>query len=307
MCKVRRIMGVCSILVWMCLGIVVSAAEKNEELEIQYLSREKIINAKKMNYDEDVLLKWENYRPSKMMVHNGVIPVKLLDDDIYCSMNLPSESRSDENIRMCRDNGNVMSEMSEKHSTLTGMGAIYKTTNVELPDDFTLCLGKIKTFIFSKSVSNWLLIDEQPYPMGVYLYKMPWSEHVTKKCKNIKYYSDHIEIRMTDDEFKDYALHFWGKRTKVNQKDVLYVACAYDFWIKGAGCENKFTATIGIDAKDGNGSNASTEQLFYSRGLNVTKKRRTHWGQTIPNEVYDSLYDGHVLELLYNKWWNVSK
>ena len=305
--RFKKIFGACIVLAGICIGIGVNASGKNNSLTIQYLSREAILNANEKDYKEGTLLKWDGYKASSNGVHDGIIPVSLLGDDIYCAMNLPSESRSDETIRMCRDNGNMMNKMSEKQSTLTGMGAIYKTTGINLPENFTLCLGRIKTFIFSKSANNWILIDEQPYPVGAYLYKMPWTEHASKKCENIKYFSDHMEIKMTNKEFENYALHFWGKRTSVNQEDVLYVACAYDFWIKEVGCDGCFTATIGIDAKDAKGSNASTVQLFYSRGLEVTTEKRTHWGQTIPNDKYDSIYDGYVLKLLYDNWWNVPK
>lgn len=303
----KYFLGICVVTFLMFVGYGVNAAEKNKTIEVQSLSREEILRAKKQDYKKGTSVKWEKYQASKSGEHDGIIPVELLDDSIYCSMNLPSESRSDETIRMYRDNGKVMNKMTEKQKTLIGIGAIYNTTEKKLPQRFTLCLGKIKTFAYMKDIEDWVLLDEQPYPAGVYLYKMPWTEHSRKKCNNIKYYSDHIEIEMTSDEFNNYALHFWGKSSKIEQENILYVACAYDFWIKEKGYDGSFTATIGIDAKDEKGSEESIVQLFYSRGLEVTSKKKTHWGQTIPNDVYDSLNDGHVLNLLYDKWWNVSK
>lgn len=303
----RYLLGISMVVLLVFTGHGVNATEKKVVSEIQYLSREEILCAKKDDYRNGSSVKWEKYRTSKSGIHNGIIPVELLEDDVYCSMNLPSESRSDETIRMYRDNGMVMNQMTEEQKTLIGMGAIYKTTKKKLPEKFTLCLGKIKTFVYLKDIENWILLDEQPYPAGVYLYKMPWTEHSRKKCSDVKYYTDHIEIKMTNKEFENYALHFWGKSNKIEQENVLYVACAYEFWIKERGNDGVFTATIGIDAKDEKGSDESIVQLFYSRGLEVTSKKKTHWGQTIPNEVYDSLYDGHVLTLLYDKWWNVSK
>lgn len=296
------------VLICVFLGFtVVNATEKNRTKDVQYLSREQILNAKETEYKNGTLLKWKEYEISNNGEHDGIIPIELLADEIYCSMNLPSESRSNEMIRMKRDNGRTMKKMTKEQSTLVGMGAIYETTKKNLPEKFTLCLGKIKTFAFMKSTNCWILIDEQPYPKGAFLYKMPWTEQTTKKCENIKYYSDHMEIEMTRKEFEGYALHFWGKRTGVNQEDVLYVACAYDFWIKEEGYDGCFTATIGIDAKDANGSSDSTVQLFHSRGLEVTSEKRTHWGQTIPNDEYNAIWDGYVLKILYDKWWNVSK
>lgn len=306
--KIKRLCA--KLVIFVCLfmmGVVVEAAEENELGNVELLSRDQILNIKRTDYKEGILLGWEEYQTSKNGEHDGVVPIELINDEIYCSMNLPSESRSDEMIRMKRDNGKTIKGMTEQQSSLLGMGAIYQTTKTTLPKEFTLCIGKIKTFVFSKNAKCWQLIDEQPYPKGVFLYKMPWSEQTTKKCKNIKYFSDHVEIEMTDEEFEGYALHFWGKRTSVEQKDVLYVACAFDFWIKEVGHDGCFTATIGVDAKDKEGSNDSIVQLFYSRGLEVKSEKRTHWGNTIPNKEYNIIWDGYVLKLLYDKWWNVSE
>lgn len=306
--RIKKICGSLVVLICLFMGIaVVNATEKNELQDVKLLSREQILNIERNDYKEGTLLKWEEYKTSKNGEHDGLIPIEFIDDEIYCSMNLPSESKSDEMIRMKRDNGKTMNRMTEEQSSLVGMGAIYKTTEATLPEKFTLCIGKIKTFAFSKSKKCWLLIDEQPYPKGVFLYKMPWTERTSKKCEKIKYYSDHIEIEMTNKEFDGYALHFWGKRSNVTQEDVQYVACAFDFWIKEVGYDGTFTATIGIDAKDKAGSNDSTVQLFYSRGLEVTSEKRTHWGNTIPNKEYNLIWDGYVLKLLYDKWWNISK
>lgn len=286
---------------------IVNAKESRKTDTVQILSRDEILNAQDADYKNVSYVKWQEYDASDATVHDGVIPVNLLSDEIYCSMNLPSESRSNEMIQMNRDNGKIMSGMTSKQSSIVGIGAIYSTAGADLPDRFTLCIGKIKTFAYLDSIDNWTIIDEQPYPDGVYLYKMPWTEHKSKKCNNIQYYSDHVEISLTKEEFNSYALHFWGKRKAVDRKDVRYVACAYDFWIKETGNDGKFTAAIGIDAKDKKGSSASIVQLFSSRGMQVTSQKRTQWGQTIPNAEYDPVYDGYVLKLLYDKWWSGSK
>lgn len=274
-----------------------------EEIE---LSREEILDAKQSDYSLDEQIKWDEYCQHSLSVHDGIIPIDKLSDPIYLSMNLPSETRSDDMIRGGRDNGFVMAQMQENHSVIQGIGAIYKTTEATLPKEFTLCIGKIKTFAYLKSIDNWVLIDEQAYPAGVYLYKLPWTEHYSKECKNIKKFDDHIEVKITANEFNNYVLHFWGKMRQVDRTDILYVACAYDFWIKEPGCDGVFTATIGIDTKDSKGSQESIKQLFTGRGLSVTSERRTQWGHTIPNNEYESVRDGITLKVLYEKWWNIS-
>lgn len=294
------------------LGIIFAASVMVSEInaesaKVLYLSKEEILTAEEEDYAGVKFLKWEGYKSSETKEHDGIIPTYLLSDEIYCSMNLPSESRWNDMIKWKRDNGEVMCKMSKEHSSLVGIGTIYQTAEKDLPDKFTLCIGKIKTFVYLKSVNNWVLLDEQPYPKGIYLYKMPWKENIKKKCDKMTTYPDHIEVEMTKEEFSGYALHFWGQRKNVKQEDVLYVACAYEFWIKEKGNDGDFTAMIGVDAKDANGSQESISQLFCSRGLEVTTQKRAHWGHTIPNAEYDELYDGYVLKLLFDKWWNISK
>lgn len=277
----------------------IASYSTTEETEVLELTREEILSSQTSDFSEGMQVKWDGYRQRTLSVHDGIIPITKLSEPIYLSMNLPSETRSDDMINGGRDNGYITSKMQPNHSIIQGIGSIYKTSGEALPESFTLCLGKIKTFAYMKSVDNWVMVDEQAYPTGVYLYKLPWTEHASKKCENIQKYDDHIEISLTAEEFESYVLHFWGKMTPVNRDDILYVACAYDFWIKETGYDGRFTATIGIDAKDSKGSQASIKQLFTGRGLSVTSERRTHWGQTIPNDEYKTIRDGMVLTILY--------
>lgn len=277
----------------------IASYSTTEKVEVLELAREEILLARKSDFKAGTKVKWDGYRQRSLSVHDGIIPISRLSDPVYLSMNLPSETRSDDMINGGRDNGYIMSKMQQEHSIIQGIGSIYKTSEAVLPETFTLCLGKIKTFAYMKSINKWVVIDEHAYPTGVYLYKLPWTEHSSKKCENIQKYDDHIEISLTAEEFESYVLHFWGKMTPVKKDDILYVACAYDFWIKEAEYDGIFTAAIGVDAKDNDGSQKSIKQLFTGRGLSVMAECRTQWGQTIPNEEYRTIKDGVVLALLY--------
>lgn len=275
----------------------------NAEINVVETSNVKLVDAQKNRKILDEAI--ESNKDTKVELDEYAKVLDKFFDPIYMSMNLPSETRSDEMIRSWRDKGYIMSEMQEEHSTILGIGAIYKTSGAELPDTFTLCLGKMKTFAYLKSINNWVLIDESPYPRGVYLYKLPWTEHSWKKCENVEKYEDHVEISLTAEEYEGYVLHFWGKLEPVDRADVLYVACAYDFWIKEPGYDGVFTATIGVDAKDSEGSQKSIKQLFTGRGLSVMSNCRTQWGHSIPNDEYDSVRDGITLRALYEKRWDI--
>ena len=97
-------------------------------------------------------------------------------------------------------------------------------------------------------------------------------------------------------------MHFWGTRSnELNYKDVEYVAAAYEFWLKDEGMDGVFTATLGINAKDGAGNQSSIEQLIASRGMSVKSKKEVIWGHTIPNDNYQYKRDGMILrKMFYN-------
>lgn len=268
--------------------------------EVITMNRQQILSNIGKSYPSDTVVKWDSFRVGKRDTNDGKIPTELLDDTVYLSMNLPSESLCDYMVSAWRDNGHITGDLSNDAAVKAlSMGAVYTTSNCELPDSFTVCLGKIKLFAFSKSQNKWLVIDEQPYPAGIYVYTLPWESTKATKCENVTYYPDHAEITLTRQEFEGNVLHFWGKSATINKQDYLYYACAYEVWSNDGSVSNKLTATIGIDSKNSN-STATISQLFSSRGLSVNTTHKTHWGHTIPNSEYIKNRDGDVLKSLYS-------
>jgi len=261
------------------------------------LSRGEILSAAGNAYSSNDVLQWDSFRLGSNDVADGRIPTEWLNDPVYLSMNLPSESVSDYMTSIKRDNAHIIGTVGDAQSTAVSMGALYQTTGTTLPETFTVCLGKIKLFAFSKSQNDWIVLDAQPYPTGVFVYTLPWTNTTSTKCQNVTYFDDHIEVQLTAEEMTGNVLHFWGKRPPVDKSDYLYYAAAYEFWLKDSSANGCLTATIGIDAKDANGGNVS--QLFSSRGLNVTTSKKVHWGHTIPNSEYSTTRDGARLQQLY--------
>uniref|UniRef100_UPI0005D2CA18 hypothetical protein n=1 Tax=Butyrivibrio sp. AC2005 TaxID=1280672 RepID=UPI0005D2CA18 len=266
------------------------------------LDRSSILQSTADMYSNDDIIHWNSYKKLTSDVQDGYIPVSLLNDPVYCSMNLPSESQSQLMKNGGIDNahiiGNTLSPLSEK---LLSIGSIYPTSDRPLPAKFTVYLSNIKLFAFSKSQNSWIIIDDNPYPRGIYLYSLPWSDSTPKKC-NISYTANYAKIELTAEEMNSSALHFWGRSVPLEKDDYIYYASAYTFWVDQEAVDN-LTAVGGIDTKDSTGIN-TISQLYTSRGLASSQKPKTVWGQTVPNSEYincntsllNKLYNGESLE-----------
>ncbi|MCR5657520.1 MAG: fibronectin type III domain-containing protein [Butyrivibrio sp.] len=223
--------------------------------------------------------------------------VSASSDPVYDSMTQPSESQSDYMIKAWRNYGKVIGNTSSpKSQRLLSMGALYTTTGKELPEKFTVYLGKIKLFAYSKSKKKWVCIDNQPYPRGIFVYELPWQKNKSHKCEKITYTSEGAKIELTSKEMKGNVLHFWGKTAPLNKEDYVHYACAFDFKVDAAAA-GKLTATNGIDTKDSTGQ-YTISQLYSSRGLTCTTSFKTHWGHTVPKDDYNK-YNTSSLNQLY--------
>ena len=263
------------------------------------LDRIPILNIDTLLYPSNSIFKWKDFKCFSSDVTDGYIPFFLITDPVYCSMNLPSESRSDYMIKIGRDNGHIIGNTSsDLIKQVLGIGSLYPTSGQELPDNFSVYLSNFKVFAYSKSQQKWITIDSQPYPCGIYIYTLPWETTHSKKCTNVTYTDSYAKIDLTAQEMSNSVLHFWGKCAPINKEDYIYYACAYSFWVDSS-VAAKLTATNGIDTKDITGAYGIT-QLYSSRGLVATSFPRTHWGHTIPNSEYLNC-NGPSLNYLYLK------
>ncbi|WP_022760630.1 fibronectin type III domain-containing protein [Butyrivibrio sp. AD3002] len=226
------------------------------------------------------------------------IPEELANDPVYCSMNTPSESVSDEMIRAWRDYGHIIhDDIPSSAEYLLNFGAIEETTKTTLPDQFTVYLGKMKMFAYSISQKRWITIDSQPYPTGIYIYTLPWTTTTATKCKDVTYYDNYAKVELTKKDLQGNCLHFWGRSVPLLKDDYLYYAACYDVWISG-NAVGTLTASGGIDTKDSTGRNTLT-QLYSSRGYSGATYKKTVWGTNIPNDEYQKC-NSQMLNLLYS-------
>ncbi|MCR4689755.1 MAG: hypothetical protein K5739_00200 [Lachnospiraceae bacterium] len=285
------LMAVCAVL------LPGKAALAEEPENLVKLSREQMLNAKAEDYAEDAVLYWEEFQKNKLDGCDGHIPVSKLSDPVYCSMNLPSESMCDFTRKAKRDNGHLNAVVkSDAEARLLSWGGIYLTEGETLPEHFSVYLGTIKLFAYSKKQKCWRLIDDQPYPSGIALYELPWTTHKNKECGHVEYTDTYAKVDLTAEDLANNCLHFWGIPTRLDREDDLYYAEALTFWTD-ASVAGKLTATSGLDTKKSAGSNTVGE-LIFSRGIASSNDAKVVWGHTIPNAEYDKAR-GSYLNKLY--------
>ena len=218
------------------------------------------------------------------------------NDPVYDSMTQPSESMSDFQIKAHRNYGHITGDTKDPRTVgVLSMGALYITSGQKLPYKFTVYLGRITNFAYSKKQGKWIIIDDQPCPRGIYIYTLPWETTKSKKCKVTHNKNGTAVVSLTAAELEGACLHFWGKTVPHDNDDYLFYACAYDFWVDSPAV-GKLSAAIGIDAKD-NTQGGTTSQLFSSRGLSSSTQKKTHWGHTVPVEDYDKYHTSDLNKL----------
>ncbi len=280
-----------------CVSPLQNLACADSSLIFHELSRSEILNAKPDDYSSPSkeIVHWNEYTMYKGAVHDGYIPASYLDDPVYCSMNLPSESQSDYMISIGRDNGHIIGDTSSSLAQkILSIGALYTTSGQTLPENFSVYIGPIKLFAYSASQQKWLEIDSQPYPTGIYVYTLPWTSTKSTQA-NVTYTNEYAKVDLTSQEMTGNVLHFWGKPVPLDKADYLYYACAYSFWVDKS-VEGKLTATNGIDTKDISGRSTIT-QLYSSRGISASTTAKTIWGNTIPNSIYESCKSSVLSEM----------
>lgn len=246
---------------------------------------------------------WKNFNKPKNDTYwsRGEIPVSKLNDPIFCSMHLPSEA----NHYMNRTNGDIQYEpWDDTDGNALVIGAVYRRADVDnlvLPDEFTICLGRIKLWLYQTDSGYIQLEDNSVYPDDINcLYKEGWSgETKLLDSSCVTYYDDHIEVKMTKEIFEGYILHFWGRKRKYGAtlETTKYAVCAFDCWVKEAEAENIFVSAIGVDYR-----NASNEikQGFSGRSKLLTVNPHTLWGHSIPDSEYDNLVDTNRIQTQYD-------
>lgn len=186
-----------------------------------------------------------------------------------------------------------------------GIGAVQRDRDKELPDTFTICLGRQKVLQRKRGSNEWVkTIDELPDIVdGIRNYRLPWTneggDEMTRKFYNSpKIVDDHVEIVVTKEEFESWLgssnptaegnLHFWTKDYKGEPDEFYDLIVAHQAWVKEPEAANKLLYTLGVDCFRGyhaSGENAGKYDWFSQPVIDVqkhlTNEPQTFYGCTM--------------------------
>lgn len=217
---------------------------------------------------------------------------------------LVSTSEADYYSEVNRKNATAMLKPLEGTVSLRTIGAFYKVDGATLPDEFTLCIGKINLFLLTKD-GIWKRVMSNSYPNGYGMWELPWVPETSRTLSSDKYvrYDDHIEFKLSPADFEGQAdgktesvLHFWGKNYRVDSADIVAIIGSYNFWVKEEEAKDMFICTIGVDQIDV--ATSTIKQGYSGIAMKVENYLRTQWGSTMNRELCDKYFDGKTIEYL---------
>lgn len=244
----------------------------------------------------------------------GHIPVDKLHDPVYMSMHLPSEAQT---YMFERVNAANMGAAHESFTKLMTIGAIYKNTDVELPDDaeITVCFGRMMLLTCTEE-DGWQMQRDIVYPKAPCdIYYLPWElEYSIGTAKipmaNLQAFDDYIEVKITGamlngnysnrenvDLSKASAstLHFWGGNASVEGGKVQGVVAGYVCWIKEEEYVGKIVAAVGADWRT---AENKVSQAFVGYNHVLTTEPRLIFGHNVGPIAYDDIMDTEKVQQL---------
>lgn len=252
-----------------------------------------------------------NYREN-----DGIIPIDKIEDEIFTSMNLPSNGHT---YMVGRINGNIIDpKITSTDKNLHGIGAVYNNLDENLPDEFNLWLGKIKVLGYRNSTKSWEILKDDLLPKDIRLYRLPWPDNISHEVKYVfdeskKMYKIHLTKEdfapNPDEEADGYVIHFWGNDyylTEIDKSDIIQLACYCECsaeTLTGEDITNKLLGVSAIDIQDNSGN---TKQAGYSRDTSVNSYKTGLIFHTIKNTDYE-LYNTNILYELFTKETELSK
>lgn len=250
-------------------------------------------NIKTKNITGTGSLKYKAYNYKN---NDGIIPIKKIKDNVFLSMNLPSDGNT---YMINRINGNLISpNLSEDDINIHAIGAVYKNSDLDLPETFNLYLGKIKLFGYRQTTGHWEILKEDSVPAAIRRYKLPWT---TNESYDVDYIFDEnkqmYKITLTKEDFsanenaEGYVLHFWGNNyvlTTEDYTDITKLASCMECMVESTSNQNISSQFLGVCAIDRTQS-SQTFQVGYSRNVAINNYVTKIWFHNVNNTEYDLL------------------
>lgn len=185
--------------------------------------------------------------------------------------------------------------------TYHGIGAVQHEYDKELPDRFTICLGRQKILTREKGGTTWKkTIDELPSPAtGVRNYGLPWGGQSGEAARAFnnppKIAGDHLEVTVEKEEFLSWLgsgtkltegnLHFWTHNYNAAADEFYDAIICQEAWVKEPEASNKLLYTLGIDCfRDYNSTTKKYgyfSQIIYDVQHHLTTEPQVFYGCTM--------------------------
>lgn len=242
-------------------------------------------------------------------INTGLIPLDLLNDEIYMSMKTPSDCAGPLKRPYPRHIYSLSRLINEGKTPTKAhvIFAIYPVPGVDLPDTMTFKIGALKLYGYSKKCKKWVILAENvPCQWNTnvhYVENGQWTgekeaiadcisrteeDYITvtidkeRLLKGVVHCGSTDVIFGTPNEFPgdiaDYEYIVSSASASCDTEDCTYMTCAVDYVY-----------------------NSTYYQAYYGRNIYLKNEIQTMWSHNIPDYVYRDVVDTERLMQFFKK------
>lgn len=197
------------------------------------------------------------------------------------------------------------------------IGAIYIDYDKveQLPDQFTLCIGKSVVFQRKNDTNKWeKTIDELISVDSIRNYKLPWGSatpNIRDFTNKPTLQGDHIELVINKEELTSWigggsgneaCAHFWSSDYIYSENEYDDLITFWEIWVKEPEASNALLFVIGSDCLSTADSTMSFSiQPIIAPQMRVTDKPQEYWGCTMNVLEAKAVNYSDLSNQIYNK------
>lgn len=224
-------------------------------------------------------------------VFDGTCDISRISDPVYLATHWPSEGLMTEDSRtnVCASTEISLNDTIRK---ICYHGAVVRVKGSDIPDKFTICLGKGQLYGYKNN--KWILLkDELPrFALFDASWKNP-SINIPNSC--ITRFDDHIEITLTKDMWfsnnDEYLLHYFGTNYILSDNEdaseYQYFLASYKAWAKESYYSNCFLFGVSMDVKTLD--NSGGYELGIGKTYLLDSTPKTSYFYNVPDSKYDEI------------------
>ena len=242
-------------------------------------------------------------------INTGLIPLDLLNDEVFMSMKTPSDCAGALKRPYPRHIYSVDRLINEGKVPTNAhtIFAIYPIPDVELPDTMTFKIGALKLYGYSKKSRRWVILSENvPCQWNINLHYVTngqWTseKEVISDCISFTE-KDYITVTIDKERLSKGAIHCGSTDVIFNTHDD-FPGSIEDYECIASSCsascdvEDVTYMTCAVDyVYDG-----SYYQAYYGRNIFLKNEIQTMWSHNIPDDIYRDVADTERLMQLFKK------